>query len=84
MRTRDMNKMLCEIMEEMYLEDPELFPKSITSVEDEHTGPKSSCSDPFMRRLSNSQALRKGVSQTDISLVSQQMDEQRHHHRYFF
>ena len=34
MRTRDMNEMLWEIMEELYLEDPDLFPKSITCVED--------------------------------------------------
>ena len=34
MRTRYMNEIRWEIMEELYLEDPDLFPNSITSAED--------------------------------------------------
>ena len=67
MRTRYMNKMLWEIMKELYLEDPDLFPKSITCVEDIRTKIQLFRS---MRRSSDSQALQKGVSQTDISIVN--------------
>ena len=37
MRTRDMNEILWEIMQELYIKNPDLFPKSITSVEDVRT-----------------------------------------------
>ena len=66
-RTRDMNEMLWKIMEELYLEDPDLFPKSITCVKDVRSKIQLFRST---RRSSDSQALRKGVSQTDISLVN--------------
>ena len=54
MRTRDMNEMLWKIMEEVYLEDPDLFPKSITCVEEVRTKIQLFRS---MRRSSDSQAL---------------------------
>ena len=62
-----MNEMLWEIMEELYLEDPHLFLKSITCVENVLTKIQLFRS---MRRSSDSQALRKGVSKTDVSLVN--------------
>ena len=67
MRSRDMNEMLWEVMEELYTEDPDLFPKSITSVEDVRTKIQLFRS---MRRSSDSQALRKGVSESDVSLIN--------------
>ena len=67
MRTRDMNEMLWEIMEELYEEDTDLFPKSITSVEDVRTKIQLYRT---MRRSSDSQALRKGVTESDVKLVN--------------
>ena len=67
MRTRDMNEMLWEIMEELYEEDRDLFPKSITSVKDIRTKIQLYRT---MRRSSDSQALRKGVTESDVKLVN--------------
>ena len=66
MRTRDMNEMMREITEELYLEGPDHFPKPITSVEDVRTKIQLFRS---VRRSSDFQALHKGVFQTDTSLV---------------
>ena len=60
--------MLWEIMEELYTNDPGLFPKFITSVEDVRTKIQLFRT---MRQSSDSQALWEGVSESDISLVNQ-------------
>ena len=63
-----MNKMLWEVMEELYLENPDAFPKAITCVEDIRIKVRIFRT---MRRTPDSQALLQiGVSQPDINLIN--------------
>ena len=68
-----MNLMLWEIMEEeLYLENPCDFPASIGGVEDIREKIQIV---RIMRRMSDTQALRKGISQADINIMNQWADD---------
>ena len=72
MTHRSMNLMLWEIMEELYLENPSDFPASIKDVDDIREKIQIFRS---MRRTSDTQALRKGISQADINIVNRWADD---------
>ena len=62
-----MNEILWEVMEELYIKNPESFPKAITYIEDIW---KIIRLFRMTRRTSDSQALRMGTSQKLISISS--------------
>jgi len=74
MSHRTMNEMLWTVMEELYSEDPDQFPKVITCLEDI---PSHLQVYRFMRKTSDSRALEKGISTTDINLVNRWSSEMR-------
>ena len=64
--SQDMNELFWAILEEIYLEKPDLFPKDICSIVDIRS---SINIYRTLRRSSNSQAISKGVSKEDIDIV---------------
>ena len=74
MSNRKMNEMLWTVMEELYTEDPDQFPKAITCLEDIPTWLQLF---RFMRKTSDSRALRVGITEADINLVNRWSSEMR-------
>ena len=62
-----MNELFWQVLEEIFIKDPHLFPKDIVSIEDISEKINIYRS---LRRSSDSQAIKAGVSETDISIVS--------------
>ena len=62
-----MNELFWRVLEEIFRKDPHLFPKDIVSVEDISEKINIYRS---LRRSSDSQAIKAGVSETDISIVA--------------
>jgi len=71
---RIMNEMLWTVMEELYSEDPDQFPKAITCLEDI---PSRLQVYRFIRKTSGSRALEMGISASDINLVNRWSSEKR-------
>ena len=69
-----MNEMLWEVMEELWIKNPDSFPKAIKCIEDIR---KMIRLFRTMRRASDSQALRMGISQPDINLINRWSDDLR-------
>ena len=62
-----MNKLFWQVLEEIFIKDPHLFPKDIVSIEDISEKINIYRS---LRRSSDSQAIKAGVSEADISIVA--------------
>ena len=62
-----MNKLFWEVLEEVFYKDPELFPKDITTVDDIQEKINIYRS---LRRSSDSQAIKAGVKEADISVIA--------------
>ena len=62
----DMNELFWSILEEIYLEKPDLFPRDISSSVDIRS---SINIYRTLRRSSNSQAISMGVKKEDIEIV---------------
>ena len=59
-----MNELFWQVLEEIFIKDPHLFPKDIVLVTEKINIYQS------LRRSSDSQAIKAGVSETDISIVA--------------
>ena len=75
--TNDIDQMLQEILEELYQEDPSIFPPDIKNTADVIGSYHCFCS---LRRASDTRALEMRVSQADIKCVNQWGQDQRSTH----